>query len=66
MARPIEATPVLEGADAERLLSDLKKVCSMDEARRRIESAKKARLRMFVSSRRLPNIRHPLQPIHAP
>jgi hypothetical protein len=40
MARPIEATPTLEGEDAERLLRDLADVCSPEEARRRIKYAR--------------------------
>ncbi len=39
MAKPIEPTPVLQGEDAERLLRDLEKVCSPEEAERRIDKA---------------------------
>jgi len=40
MARPIEPTPTLEGEDALRLLRDLQRGCSPDEAKRRIDLAK--------------------------
>ena len=39
VAKPIEPTPVLKGEDAERLLRDLEKVCSPEEAERRIGKA---------------------------
>lgn len=51
MSRPIEATPTLEGKDAERLLRDLEKVCSPEEARRRIEYAKVELARMMQPKR---------------
>jgi hypothetical protein len=41
MARPIEPTPVLEGEDAERLLAELERVCTPDEAERRVAAARK-------------------------
>jgi hypothetical protein len=47
MARPIEPTPMLQGEDAERLLSDLAKVCSPQEAQRRIELARRERAEMM-------------------
>lgn len=47
MARPIEATPVLYGDDARRLLDDLQRVCSPEEARRRIESGKRTRAELM-------------------
>lgn len=40
MARPIEPTPVLEGEDAERLLRDLERTCSPEEAKRRVRKAR--------------------------
>lgn len=40
MARPIEPTPVLEGEDAERLLRDLERTCTPEEAKRRVEKAR--------------------------
>lgn len=51
MARPVEATPMLEGEDAERLLSELERVCPPDEAKRRIERAKRTRLEMMRPKR---------------
>ena len=47
MARPIEPTPVLEGSDAEKLLTELAEVCSPDEARQRIDYARSARAEMM-------------------
>ena len=40
MAKPIEPTPPLEGADAKRLLEDLEKGCTAEEWSRRVRSAK--------------------------
>ncbi len=40
MAKPIEPTPTLRGKDAERLLRDLKNVCSPEEARARSTAAR--------------------------
>lgn len=40
MAKPIEATEPVEGEDAERLLEDLKKVCSPEEMQRRKAAAR--------------------------
>jgi hypothetical protein len=40
MARPIEATPVLDGEDAERLLRDLERTCAPEEAKLRIQEAR--------------------------
>ena len=40
MACPIEPTPVLEGEDAERLLRDLERTCSPDEAKLRVQKAR--------------------------
>lgn len=40
MARPIEPTPVLEGEDAERLLRDLERTCTPEEAKRRVQKAR--------------------------
>jgi hypothetical protein len=40
MAKPIESTPTLQGEDAERLLSDLANVCSVEESRRRATYAR--------------------------
>ena len=40
MARPIEPTPVLEGEDGERLLRDLARTCTPEEAKRRVEKAR--------------------------
>lgn len=37
----IKATPTLEGEDADKLLKDLEDVCSPEEAKSRIEYAKK-------------------------
>jgi len=39
MARPIEPTPILSGTDAASLRSDLRNVCSAQEAQRRIQNA---------------------------
>jgi len=47
MARPIEPTPTLEGAAAEKLLSELANVCPPDEVRRRIDEARSARAEMM-------------------
>lgn len=47
MASPIEATPTLKGADAQRLLRDLEDVCSPEEAARRIERARAVRAEMM-------------------
>ncbi|MEO8902203.1 MAG: hypothetical protein ABI488_09995 [Polyangiaceae bacterium] len=47
MARPIEPTPVLEGAAAERLLAQLESVCSPAEAQARMEWARTARAEMM-------------------
>ena len=40
MARPIEATPPVEGEDAVRLLRDLENCCSPEESERRTRAAK--------------------------
>jgi hypothetical protein len=42
MARPIEATPVLRGEDARRLVESLDNRCSNAEAERRMAWAQKA------------------------
>jgi hypothetical protein len=47
MARPIEPTPTLEGAAAEKLLAELAHVCPPEEARRRIDEARNARAEMM-------------------
>lgn len=47
MARPIEPTPTLEGAAAERLLSDLETVCTPAEAKSRVEWARRERAAMM-------------------
>ena len=47
MARPIEPTPTLSGDDADRLLADMEKRCSVDEARRRVAAAKIALAEMM-------------------
>lgn len=39
MAKPIEPTPTLTGKDAEQLLRELERVCSADEAERRLKKA---------------------------
>lgn len=41
MARPIEPTPTLVGADAERLLDELERVAPPDEIARRREAARR-------------------------
>jgi hypothetical protein len=41
MARPIEPTPPLTGADADRLLEELEQVASPDEIARRREAARR-------------------------
>lgn len=50
MARPIEPTPVLEGDDAKRLLDELETVCPPDEAKRRVEAARKLLAKVMVPS----------------
>jgi hypothetical protein len=47
MARPIEPTPTLRGADAKRLMDELRDVCTPSEAQRRIEYARAARAEMM-------------------
>lgn len=47
MARPIEPTPELEGAAAERLLRDLESVCTPKEAKRRVDWARRERAAMM-------------------
>ena len=54
MARPIEPTPTLEGAAAEKLLSDLATVCSPLEARARIDWARQQRAAMMNGEWTLP------------
>lgn len=41
MARPIQATPPIEGEDAERLLRELERVATREEMRRREEEARR-------------------------
>jgi hypothetical protein len=48
MARPIEATPVLEGEDAERLLRDLERTCTPEEAKRRVQKARELLAKVMV------------------
>ena len=48
MARPIEATPVLEGEDAEKLLAGIENVCPPDEAERRVAAARKLLAKVMV------------------
>jgi hypothetical protein len=48
MARPIEATPVLEGEDAARLLAELEHVCAPEEAERRVAAARKLLAKVVV------------------
>jgi hypothetical protein len=43
----IEATPTLHGDDARRLLDDLQRVCSPEEARRRIAMGKRLRAELM-------------------
>jgi hypothetical protein len=40
MARPIQATPVLKGEDAERLLDSLKDIASEEEIASRMKAAR--------------------------
>lgn len=40
MAKPIEPTPPLEGEEAEKLLAELKDVCSPEEAARRLRASR--------------------------
>lgn len=47
MARPIEPTPTLRGKDAERLLTDTQRVCSPEEAQRRVAEAKRLRAELM-------------------
>lgn len=47
MARPIEPTPVLEGAAAERLLTQLERICTPTEAQKRMDWAREARAEMM-------------------
>jgi hypothetical protein len=54
MARPIEPTPTLEGAAAEKLLSDLAAVCTPSEARARVEWARRQRAAMLNGEWTLP------------
>lgn len=49
MARPIEATPVVEGEDAKRLLDELENVCPPDEAKRRVEGARRLLAKVMVA-----------------
>ena len=48
MARPIQPTPVLEGEDAERLLEELERVCSPEEAECRVAAARKLLAKVVV------------------
>jgi hypothetical protein len=48
MARPIEPTPVLEGEDAERLLRDLERTCTPEEAKRRVQKARDLLAKVMV------------------
>ena len=48
MARPIQATPKLKGADAKSLLNDLKQVCPPTEAQRRVKSAREQLGKMML------------------
>lgn len=50
MARPIEPTPSLSGADADRLIRDLADVCPPEEARARMAQARTARAAMMESA----------------
>jgi len=47
MARPIEPTPTLEGAAAEKLLTSLVNVCTPSEARARVDWARDQRTAMM-------------------
>jgi hypothetical protein len=48
MARPIETTPVLNVDDSARLASDLREVCSPQEADRRIALAQERLAAMMM------------------
>ena len=48
MARPIEATPVLQGEDAEKLLEELEHVCAPEEAERRVAAARRLLAKVVV------------------
>jgi hypothetical protein len=48
MARPIEATPVLEGEDAGRLLEELEHVSEPEEAERCVAAARKLLAKIVV------------------
>ncbi|MEO7034602.1 MAG: hypothetical protein ABI548_11895 [Polyangiaceae bacterium] len=54
VARPIEPTPTLEGAAAEKLLNDLAAVCSPSEARARVDWARQQRAAMLNGEWTLP------------
>lgn len=45
---PSKPTPVLEGEDAEKLLRDLENTCTPEEAKRRIQSARKLFAKVMV------------------
>ena len=54
MARPIEPTPTLEGAAADKLLSDLAEVCTPSEAQARVNWARQQRAAMLNGEWTLP------------